>query len=137
MSTFMYDKGRENFAKGQVDWTTGDIRLVFVDTTLYTVNAATDATLADIAAGARVATSAAGLTSPTATLGVMDAADHTINSVSGAQFAAIVVIKYDSVTPDNSLLLFYIDNYSGLPATPNGGNITVAFPNDTNKICKL
>jgi len=137
MSTFMYDKGRENFAKGNVAWVTDDIRLVFVDTASYTVDSALDSTLADIAAGARVATSAASIANKTATNGVMDADDHTINSVSGSQFEAIVVIKYDSAVPDNSLLLFYIDNYSGLPATPNGGNITVAFPNDANKICKL
>lgn len=137
MSTFMYDKGRENFATAQVGWVANDIRLVFVDEATYTPNSATDATLADIASGARVAIGAASLANKTATGGVLDADDHTMNSVSGAQFESIVFVKYDSATPDNSLLLFHVDNYSGLPATPNGGNITVAFPNDANKICKI
>lgn len=137
MATFLYDKGRENFANGNIDWVNDDIRLVFVDAADYTVDSANDSTLADIASAARVATSTASLANKSNTAGVVDADDHTINSVSGDQFEAIVIIRYDSGTPDNSLLIAYIDNYSGLPATPNGGNITVAFPNDSNKIFKL
>lgn len=137
MATYMYDKGRENFATAQVDWVNADIRLIFVDEASYTPNSATDSTLADIASAARIAIGAASLANKTAAAGVLDADDHTMSAVSGAQFESIVFVKYDSVTPDNSLLLFHVDNYSGLPATPNGGDITVAFPNDANKICKI
>lgn len=137
MSTFLYDEGRDNFANGNIDWVNDDIRLVFIDDADYTVDSGADSTLADIAVAARVAISAASLASKTTADGIVDAADHTINAVSGDVFEAIVIVKYDTGTPDNSLLIAYIDNYSGLPATPNGGNITVAFPNDANKIFKL
>ena len=137
MATFLYDNGRDNFANGNIDWVNDDIRLIFVDDADYTVDSAADSTLADIGAPARVATGAASLSSKSTTKGIVDAADHTMTSVSGDQFEAIVIVRYDTGTPDNSLLIAYIDNYSGLPATPNGGNITVAFPNDTNKIFKL
>lgn len=137
MSTFLYDEGRDNFANGNIDWVNDDIRLVFIDDADYIVDSALDSTLADIGAPARVAISAASLASKSTADGIVDADDHTINAVSGDVFEAIVIVKYDTGTPDNSLLIAYIDNYSGLPATPNGGNITVAFPNDANKIFKL
>ena len=137
MATFLYDTGRDNFANGNIDWVNDDIRLVFIDDADYTVDSANDATLADIAVAARVATSAAALSSLSTAAGVVDAADHTLTAVSGDEFEAIVIVAYNTGTPDNSLLIAYIDNYSGLPATPNGGNITVAFPNDANKIFKL
>ncbi len=137
MATFLYDTGRDNFANGNIDWVADDIRLIFIDDTDYTVDSELDATLADIAAAARVATGAASLSSKSSTKGIVDAADHTLTSVSGDPIDAIVIVKYDTGVPDNSLLIAYIDNYSGLPATPNGGNITVAFPNDVNKIFKL
>jgi len=137
MATFLYDTGRDNFANGNIDWVNDDIRLVFIDDTDYVVDSGTDATLADIAVGGRVAISAASLSSKSTAAGVVDAADHVMTAVSGDEFEAIVIVAYDTGTPDNSLLIAYVDNYSGLPATPNGGNITVAFPNDANKIFKL
>ena len=137
MATFLYDTGRDNFANGNIDWVNDDIRLIFIDDADYTVDSANDATLADIGAPARVATGAASLSTKSTSAGIVDAADHTMSAVAGDEFEAIVIVKYDTGTPDNSLLIAYIDNYSGLPATPNGGNITVAFPNDANKIFKL
>jgi hypothetical protein len=137
MATFLYDTGRDNFANGNIDWVNDDIRLIFIDDSDYIVDSENDATLADIGAPARVATSAASLSNKSTDAGICDADDHTIDAVSGDEFEAIVIVKYDTGTPDNSLLIAYIDNYSGLPATPNAGNITVAFPNDANKIFKL
>lgn len=136
MSTFLYDKGREHFADGDIDWTNDDIRAIFVDAADYTVNSATDESLADIAAGARVGVSAASIANKSNSAGVCDADDHTIASVSGDEFEAIVLYLHTG-TESTSYLIAYIDNYSGLPATPNGGNITVAWPNDANKIFKL
>lgn len=136
MATFMYDKGREHFGNAEIDWEDDDIRAIFVDHADYTPNASTDEALSDIAGAARVATSAAGLANADNTAGVLDADDHTIASVSGDEFEAIVLYKHSGVE-STSWLICHIDNYSGLPATPNGGNITVAWPNDSNKILKL
>lgn len=136
MATFLYDKGRNAFATKKINWVADDIRAIFVDAADYTVNQATDEFLQDIAVAARVAVSAASIASKTASAGVCDAADHTINAVSGDQFEAIVLYLHTGVE-STAYLIAYIDNYSGLPATPNGGNITVAWPNDANKIFKL
>lgn len=136
MSTFMYDFGREAFAKGDIAWDSDDIRAIFVDTDDYTPDQGVDEYLSDIAGGARVATSGSTLANKSATDGVCDADDHTISAVSGDEFEGIVLYKHTG-TEGTSILIAFIDNYSGLPCTPNGGNITVAWPNDANKIFKL
>lgn len=136
MASFMYDKGREGFAIAAIGWAADDIRAIFVDSADYTAVQATDDFLDDIAAGARVAVSAASLANKTATFGVCDADDLTINSVSGDQFEAVVLYKHTG-TDSTSRLIVNLNDYTGLPCTPNGGNITVAWPNDANKIFKL
>jgi hypothetical protein len=136
MSSFLYDTGRNAFLTGDIPWDSADIRCIFVDTADYTVDQNVDEFLQDIGAPARVAVSAASLANKTAVDGVADADDLTINTVSGDQFEALVLYLHtgDEATAQ---LIAYIDDYTGLPTTPNGGNITVAWPNGSNKIFKL
>ena len=136
MATFLYNKGREGFAKGAIDWESDDVRVILADAADYTVNGSTHDFLDDVAAGARVAVSAATLANKAATDGICDADDVTLATVSGDQFEAIIIYQHTG-TEGTSRLIAYIDNYTGLPCTPNGGNITVSWPNDTNKIFKL
>ena len=131
----LYDKGREGILDGSIAFIADNIKAVLVDTGTYTVNLATHANLSDIAAGARIATSAV-LTSKTATGGVADAADPTFPSVTGATVEAVVLYK-DTGTASTSRLICYIDTGTGLPVTPNGGDITVQFASTANKIFKL
>lgn len=135
MANALYDKGREGFLDGSIDWDTDDIRIILVDAADYTVNLATDDFLDDVAAGGRVAVSGA-LGSKTVTAGVADAADVTFTSVTGDVSEAIVIYKHTG-TDATSRLIAYIDTATGLPVTPNGGNITVAWDNGANKIFKL
>lgn len=131
----LYDKGREGFLDGSIDWDTNNIKAVLVDTGAYTVNLGTHDFLDDIASGARIATSG-NLTSKTVTAGVADAADVTFTAVSGATVEAIVIYA-DSGAEATSRLIAYIDTATGLPLTPNGGDVTVAWDNGANKIFKL
>lgn len=135
MADYLYDKGRESFLKGEISWNSDTIKLVLVDTASYTPSQSSDQYLSDIAGGMRVATSGA-LASKTTTSGVADAADVTLSSVSGATSEALVIYK-DTGSAATSNLICKMDTYNGLPVTPNGGNITIAFPNDPNKIFKL
>ena len=94
-----------------------------------------------VAAAAKVATSAA-FAAKTVTDGVADnTADITLTSVSGATVEAIIIWKDvdggATQSGTNDRLICYLDSYTGLPLTPNGGNVTVAFPGDANKIFKL
>ena len=135
MANAMYDKGREGFLDGSIDWDTDDIKAVLVDVADYTVNLATHDNLDDIPAGARVATSG-NLASKTVAAGVADAADITFSAVTGDQFEAIVIYK-DTGTASTSRLIAYIDDASGLPCTPNGGDITIQWSSAAAKIFKL
>lgn len=135
MSNSLYDLGRQGFLDGSIDWDTDTIRAALVDTGLYTVNLATDQFLSDIAGGARVATSGA-LSTKTVTAGVADADDITFSGVTGASCEAVVIFK-DTSNAATSRLIAYIDTGTGLPVTPNGTDVTVAWPSGANKIFKL
>lgn len=135
MANALYDAGREGFLDGSVDWDTDDIRAILVDAGAYTVNLATDKFLSSIAGGARIAVSSA-LASKTVTAGVADAADVTFTAVSGVSVEAIVIYKHTG-SDATARLVAYIDSGTGLPVTPNGGDITVAWDNGANRIFKL
>ena len=76
------------------------------------------------------------LTSKSTTGGAADAADCTFTSVSGATIEALVIYK-DTGSEATSPVIAYIDTATGLPITPNGGDIIVTWDNGTNKIFKV
>lgn len=134
MANSWYTKGREGFARALVDWPNDTIKAILIDVADYTFSAAHDF-LDDVAAGARVATGT--LASKDATDGILDAADLTLSSVTGDPCEAIIVYK-DTGVESTSRLLLYIDTVaSGLPVTPNGGNITIQWANSDPKIARL
>lgn len=135
MANALFDKGREGFLGGDIDWDANDIRLVFVDHADDTPNVSTDDFLDDITAPARVASSGA-FTTKTKTDGVADADDVTISTVSGDPFESIVIYKHTG-TDSTANLIAFIDTATGLPCTPNGGNITVQWDSGANRIFKL
>ena len=108
------------------DLNTDDIRIVLYDEGTDALNLA-DQDLADITAGARIAVSAA-VGSPTVgvvAVGVFDHADVTFTAVSGASVESLTYYKHTG-TDSTSPLIMNIDSATGLPVTPNGGNITWA-----------
>lgn len=135
MANGLYDKGRQAFLEGGVAWLTDNIKAVLVDTGAYTPNLATHQFLSDIAAGARIATSA-NLAGKTSTAGVADANDAVFSAVTGVQSEAVVLYK-DTGTAGTSALICFMDTATGLPVTPNGGDITFVWDNGANKIFKL
>jgi hypothetical protein len=135
MASALYDKARKAFLDGGIAMLTDNIKAVLVDNTDYTLDLATHQYLSDIAAGGRVATSG-NLANKTTTAGVFDADDVTIAGVSGDQFEYIVLYK-DTGTASTSPLICCIDTATGLPCTPNSGDITLQFDNGANKIFKL
>lgn len=133
MANALYTKGKQAILS-DLDWTAATLKAVLLSSG-YTPDLATDAFLADIPGGAIIATSGA-LTGASATGGVADADDVTFGSVSGAD-ADFAVIYEDTGSGATSRLLACIDTATGLPVTPNGGDITVAWDNGANKIFKL
>lgn len=135
MANALYDKGRQRFLEGQFNWLTDTIKCLMVDTAAYTANLAVHEFLSDIGSSARI-TAAVTLTSKASAGGAADAADVTFTSVSGPSIEAIIIYR-DTGTEATSPLIAYIDTATGLPITPNGGDIIVTWDNGTNKIFKL
>ena len=131
----MYDAGRAAFLGADIDWLVDNIKVLLVDAADYTVNLATHDFKDDVTSGGIVATSG-NLAGKTATAGVADANDITFTAVTGDPSEALVVYK-DTGTASTSALICYIDSATGLPVTPNGGDITVTWDNGGNKIFKL
>lgn len=92
MANALYGLGREAFLGGDLDWDADTIKVVLVDSSDYSLSIDADDYLSDIAVAGRVATSAA-LSSKTKTLGVADAADITLSTVSGSDCEYIILFK--------------------------------------------
>ncbi len=135
MANNLFDYARQRFLEAQINWMTDTVKVILVDTGAYTPNLAAHQYLSDISGSARIAGPVT-LTSKATTGGAADAADITFTSVSGASIEAIV-IYVDTGTESTSPLIAYIDTATGLPITPNGGDIIVTWDNGTNKIFKV
>lgn len=108
------------------DLDTDDIRVILRDEGADALNLA-DQDLADITAGARIQVSAnlSSKTVGTVAAGVFDHADYVFTAVTGASVESLDYYKHSGVE-STSPLLFNIDSATGLPVTPNGGDITWA-----------
>jgi hypothetical protein len=109
-----------------VDLNTDAIKFILYDETDDALNLA-DQDIADILAAGIVATSA-NVTSPTVGVvgvGVFDHANETFTAVTGDIFESLTYYK-DSGTASTSPLICNIDSATGLPMTPNGGDIVWA-----------
>jgi hypothetical protein len=108
-----------------IDMDGDTIKATLIDSADYTFSAAHDeysGGSTDVASGAKVAESSA-LGSPTCTSGVFDTADFTWSSVTGDQSEAIIL--WDDTVTNDRLVAFYDTGITGMPVTPNGGNINV------------
>jgi hypothetical protein len=65
---------------------------------------------------------------PSVTGGLFDGGDLTFTAVTGNSVEALVIYRKNSGANTTWRLAFYIDTgATGLPVTPNGGNITVTW----------
>lgn len=68
------------------------------------------------------------ITGPTVASGTLDGSDLTYTAVSGNSVEALVIYRKNSGANTTWRLVVYIDTgQTGLPVTPNGGNITVTW----------
>lgn len=132
MANALFDTGRAGFLAGEIDWDTATIKAALVRG--YTFSAA-HTFVSDVtgAGGTLVATSAA-LASKTTSAGVADAADITCSAVAaGAAITGILIFQSSAVTGGADVaasaqrVIAFLDSGTGLPVTPNGGDITIAW----------
>lgn len=135
MANTLYDFARQRFLEAQINWMTDTVKVILVDTGAYTPQTAIHQYLSDIPTSARIAGPVT-LTSKATTGGAADAADCTFVSVTGNSIEAIIIYA-DTGVEATSPLIAYIDTATGLPITPNGGDIIVTWDNGTNKIFKV
>lgn len=135
MANTLYDSARQRFLEAQLNWQSDTIKVLLVSTASYTPQTAVHQFVADVSPTARIAGPMT-LASKTTTGGAADAADITFTSVSGASIQAIIIYA-DTGNEATSPLIAYIDTATGLPITPNGGDIIVTWDNGANKIFKV
>ncbi len=133
MANALYPSFKALLLTGGIDLSSDTIKVALVDTGTYTYSSAHD--FYDDVTG--VVGTPQTLASKTTTAGVFDAADVTYTAVSGASVEAYIIYK-DTGTPSTSPLIGYFDTASsGLPVTPNGGDITLTFDSGASKIFAL
>lgn len=121
--------GDDSAAHTLTDWDTDTIRACLIDSGVYTVNLATHADYDDLSG--IVTNGETSLTSVTAGdvgVGVVDAANTTFTSVTGNESEYVVL--YEQIgggTSVDPLLVFFDTFASGMPVTPNGGDITIQW----------
>lgn len=136
MANTLYDKAREKFLRGQINWDTDSIKVCLVDSAQYTPVYTTHEFLSDVPVGAITASGVA-LVNKTSVSGSADADDVTFTTVTGPQSEYLILYKDVGGVAADSPLIAVIDSATGLPITPNGGDIIIVWDNGTNKIFKL
>ncbi len=122
MANALYGLFKSSLLNKEHDLDTDEIDVILVDGDDYTSNIATDADISDVPVGARVAISAA-VTTPTLVLGVFDHADFSWSSVTGDQSEEVVY--YNDTEAADKLVCLFDTGITGMPVTPNGGDINV------------
>lgn len=132
MANFAFDSYRNNLLGSgtRIDLDADTINAMFVDHADDTPAVADDF-IDDIASAARVPAEASCPALGTKTVGsvgvgVFDAADTVFTSLAGDQSESLILYK-DTGTEATSDLIVRWDTATGLPLTPNGGNVTVVW----------
>jgi hypothetical protein len=127
MANLWYPKFKEALLDGSsnTDLNDGDIRAILIDTADYTYSAAHDM-LDDVAAGARVKVSTA-LLNTSVTNGLFDADDITLSAVTGDTSEACIIYVHTGVESTSRLVLYIDSGVTGLPVTPSGGDVNLAW----------
>jgi hypothetical protein len=126
MANTLYNAYKQALGEEKHHMTTDSIRAILSDAADYTFASGHDF-LDDVPGGARVAT--ATLASPTFTSGTFDTADFSWTAVTGDQSEQIILYNHDGnaagADSARQLVAFYDTGITGMPVTPNGGDINV------------
>jgi hypothetical protein len=123
MANALYPLFKQALLNKEHDLNTDDIRAALIDSADYSYNTAHN--FYDDAVAGQVALSGA-LGSPTIALGVFDTGDFTWTAVTGDQSEAIILLNYTGgANSARGLIAFYDTGITGMPVTPNGGDINV------------
>ena len=142
MSNSLFVSARAGFLAGDIAWDTDTIKVVFISKGAggNGYSALTDITfLTQIPDSGRLRMSETALGAKTTASGIADADDHTASAVSAVANSVIgaIVLYADSGSPSTSRLIGWIDTGTGIPASPNGGDIQISWSAGASKIYML
>lgn len=130
-----YASGMSKIKEGLIDWVKDEMRVVFIDTQIYNVDAYEHCFLSDIPLSARIATSKP-LTGKRVVFGAADADPAYFDYVIGPMVGAMVLYK-DAGEDCDSDLIAYVGKGFGIPFLPNGGDATITWDRGLRKIFTL
>lgn len=137
MANFIYGKAKESLLKGEINLLSNQIKILIINTSLYTPSQNSDQFVSDIPSSAIIKRSNA-LQNVSVTLGVLDADDLIIGDYDGSAFSAVIGYQV-AATDASSRLIFYVDTAIGLPFTgaSSSSPVTIVWENGANKIISL
>lgn len=133
MANTLYPKGAEKMLSAQVNFVDDTIKVVLVSNT-YAYNPSHEF-LNDLLVN--VIGTAQTLSGKTVIGGAFDADDITFPIIASGSTIKALVIYRETGIPATAPLLVYFDTLTGFPALTNGGNQSISWSNDINKIFKL
>lgn len=114
-----------------IDWDTDDVRNSLIDEAQSGALDETASTYDDIDGGSGAVADGAAMTNKTVgvvSAGVFDSTvDYTFASVTGAECEYLCLFKYDATPANATLAVIWDSATTGLPVSPNSGDITVTW----------
>ena len=126
MANAFYAQGIDAFLAGSIAYSSDTIKVDLVSSASYTPNLSTDQYHSTVTSSGGIIAAGVALASKTHSGGTASAANTVWTAVTGGAAAYIVIWK-DTGTDSTSPLIGLIDTATGLPVTPNGGDITAAW----------
>lgn len=123
MANAIYPKYKEAIlaASANVSLTTGTVKVALSTAAYNSVHDFYD----DVSASTVGTPQTIGST--TVTNGLFDGTDVTFTSVTGSQVTALIIYIDTGSAATSRLVTFLDTNVTGLPVTPNGGNISITW----------
>lgn len=127
MANAIYPKFKQALldASTNADLNDNTVKAVLIDTADEAYNAA-DEFLSDIT-GAGIVGTAQTINNTTVTTGLFDGDNVTFTAVTGDPCEAILIYIDTGVAGTSRLVAFIDTGVTGLPVTPNGGDITITW----------
>lgn len=129
MADAYFTNGYGELSRSATAWDASgvDHRVILVSSA-YTFSAA-HTSLTDIAAGARIATLAAGIANKTvANNGTLDCDDFTWASVASGSTAVAYVVYRHTGSDATAVPILYVDSVTEFPLSTDGNNVTRTLP---------
>ncbi len=131
MSDFQYSSALGKYLAASINLPSDTIRAALVVTGGTHYNGTATNVFFNTIASADVLGTSSAITGIGTTSGSFTASNIAFIAVTSSSLAASAIVLYkDTGTSSTSPLLAYIDDYSGLPITPNGQNINITWPSN-------